>query len=149
MVLWKNKSCVYFCSTRIRWMIYNIYMWQLNKNRINLAIVENIFFTAELKTPVTILDCQLFFFSFFLPEQRRWSVWRTCWGGPPLAAAWLSQSAGGRCEHRLWTGASGWSLPLTWSFSWRGHLGDRTEKCSIRQILIKNNSFRHKVTSPS
>lgn len=69
MVLWKNKSCVYFCSTRIRWMIYNIYMWQLNKNRIDLAIVENIFFTAELKTPVTILDCQLFFFFFYLNKE--------------------------------------------------------------------------------
>lgn len=60
-----------------------------------------------------------------IPEQRRWSVWTTCWGGPPPAAASQSQNVGGRCERKPWTDASGWFWPQTWSSSERELLWDR------------------------
>lgn len=78
------------------------------------------------------------------PEQRRWSVWRMCWGGPPPAAAWPSQNAGGRCEHRPWTGALKWSSPHSRSSSWTGHLvGEKAAQ--VRQKILNLYKSNHQV----
>lgn len=73
---------------------------------------NNISYTNEGQT--TVFKCHVVWLTK-LPEQRKWNAWRMCWDEPPPAAASQSQNAGGRCEHKPWTDASGWFWPQTWS----------------------------------